>query len=103
LLPWTTNNDRWLLAVVILDYVAAVMVVLNSGDSLGWKFQFLVPISGTPIGSRILIRCSIPEIPIGILFLKFRCLESLKFGISICEIWTSGNLFAQELTTSHCR
>jgi hypothetical protein len=34
-------------------------------------------------------------------FLKFGCLESQKIGIPICEIWNSGNLFAQELTTSH--
>jgi hypothetical protein len=31
---------------------------------LGWEFQFLVPISGTPIESRILIPFSIPEIPV---------------------------------------
>ncbi len=33
---------------------------------LGWEFQFLVPISGTPIGSRILIPFLIPDIPVRI-------------------------------------
>ncbi len=36
-----------------------------------------------------------------IFFLEFRCLESQRIRIPICEIWNSGNLFAQELTTSH--
>ncbi len=31
---------------------------------LGWEFRFLVPISGTPIGSRILIPFLIPKIPV---------------------------------------
>jgi hypothetical protein len=35
---------------------------------LGWEFQFLVPISGTPIGSGILIPFLIPEIPVGFIF-----------------------------------
>jgi hypothetical protein len=35
---------------------------------LGWEFQFLVPISGNPIGSRIPIPFSIPKIPVGIFF-----------------------------------
>ncbi len=34
--------------------------------ALGWKFQFLVPISGTPIGSEIPIPFLIPKIPVGI-------------------------------------
>ncbi len=37
----------------------------------------------------------------GRIFLKFQCLESRKIGIPICNIWNSGNLFVQELTTSH--
>jgi hypothetical protein len=49
---------------------------------LGWEFQFLVPISGTPIVSGILILFLIPKIPVGF-FLKFRCLESQKIGIPI--------------------
>ena len=40
----------------------------NSSRGLGWEFQFLVPISGTPIGSRIPIPFSILEIPVGFLF-----------------------------------
>ncbi len=31
---------------------------------LGWEFRFFVPISGTPIGSRIPIPFSIPKIPV---------------------------------------
>jgi hypothetical protein len=34
---------------------------------LGWEFQFLVPISGTPIGNRTLILFLILGIPVGIL------------------------------------
>jgi hypothetical protein len=37
--------------------------------NLGLEFRFLVPISGTPIGSGIPIPFSIPEIPVGIIFL----------------------------------
>jgi hypothetical protein len=33
---------------------------------LGWEFRFSVPISGTPIGSRIPIPCPIPDIPVRI-------------------------------------
>jgi hypothetical protein len=32
---------------------------------LGWEFQFLVPISGTPIVSGIPIPFLIPKIPVG--------------------------------------
>ncbi len=39
---------------------------------LGWEFQFLVPISGTPIGSGIPIPFLIAEIPVGFFF-EFRC------------------------------
>jgi hypothetical protein len=35
---------------------------------LGWEFRFLVPISGTPIVSKILILFLIPKIPVGIFF-----------------------------------
>jgi hypothetical protein len=38
---------------------------------LGWEFQFLVPISGTPIGGGIPIPFTIPKILVGIIFLKF--------------------------------
>ncbi len=37
---------------------------------LGWEFQFLVPISGTPIVSRIPIPFLIPKIPVGKYFLN---------------------------------
>jgi hypothetical protein len=35
---------------------------------LGWEFQFLILISGTPILSRILTPFLILEIPVGMLF-----------------------------------
>jgi hypothetical protein len=35
---------------------------------LGWEFQFLVPISGTPIGSGIPILFLVPKIPVGFFF-----------------------------------
>ncbi len=37
---------------------------------LGWEFRFLVPISGTPIVSRITIPFLIPKIPVGKYFLN---------------------------------
>jgi hypothetical protein len=33
LLPSTANNDRWLLAVVVVDYVAAAMAFVNGSNS----------------------------------------------------------------------
>jgi hypothetical protein len=42
----------------------------NIVPELGWEFQFLVPISGTPIGSRIPIPFLIPKIPVRIFFLN---------------------------------
>jgi hypothetical protein len=36
-------------------------------ETLGWEFQFLVSISGTPI-VRILILFLIPKIPVGLFF-----------------------------------
>jgi hypothetical protein len=40
------------------------------GSILGWEFLFLVPISGTPIVSRIPIPFLIPKIPVGKFFLN---------------------------------
>jgi hypothetical protein len=42
----------------------------EDGDEmgLGWEFQFLVLISGTPIGGGILILLTIPKIPVGFFF-----------------------------------
>ncbi len=40
------------------------------GLPLGWEFQFLVPISGTPIGRGIPIPFLIPKIPVGKYFLN---------------------------------
>jgi hypothetical protein len=53
----------------------------TSSSVLGWEFQFLVPISGTPFGSGILIPFLIPKIPVGFFF------EILMSGKS--ENWNS--------------
>ncbi len=44
---------------------------------LGREFQFSVPISGTSIGSGILIPFLIPDIPVGIFF-EFCCWKVIK-------------------------
>ncbi len=57
--------------------------------NLGWKFWFLVTISGTPIESGTPIQFSIPEIPVGFFFnsnvWRVRKLEFwfAKFGIPV--------------------
>jgi hypothetical protein len=50
-------------------YVDAPSKAHQDYDSFefGWEFQFLVPISWTPIRNRILIPFLILEIPVGIL------------------------------------
>jgi hypothetical protein len=42
--------------------------MMNAALELGWGFQFLVPIFGTPIVSGIPIPFLIPKIPVGIIF-----------------------------------
>ena len=49
---------------------------------LGWEFQFSVPISGTPIGSGILIPFLIPEIPVRFFF-WFPLLKNKQIWIPI--------------------
>jgi hypothetical protein len=49
----------------ILDSSSLVLSSMHHQWHLGWEFQFLVPISGTPIVSRIPIPFSIPKIPVG--------------------------------------
>jgi hypothetical protein len=68
---------------------------------LGWEFQFLVPISGTPIGGGILIPFTIPKISVGFFF------EIPSSGEP--ENWNSDLRFlefrqflAQKLRTSFC-
>jgi hypothetical protein len=53
---------------------------------LGWEFQFLVPISGTPIGSRISISFLIPKITVG-KFFSNSAVEKLRNWNSDSEIW----------------
>ncbi len=50
------------------------MSIFDAGQwLLGWEFRFLVPITGTPIGSRIPIPFSIPEILVRFFCFEFRC------------------------------
>jgi hypothetical protein len=55
---------------------------------LGWEFQFLVPISGTPIGSRIPILFLIPKILVRNFFLNFTVEKSRNLN-SDSKIWNS--------------
>ncbi len=54
------------------DRQIVMMIATNKANMdamiLGWEFQFLVLISGTPIVSGILIPCSIPKILVGTFF-----------------------------------
>jgi hypothetical protein len=55
---------------------------------LGWEFRFLVPISGTPIGSRIPIPFLILKIPVGFFFSN-STVEKLRNQNSNSEIRNS--------------
>jgi hypothetical protein len=59
---WNTNKFKERLGSVIGHGIVA--------GNLGWEFKFLVPISGTPIGSGIPIPFLIPKILVGKLFSK---------------------------------
>jgi hypothetical protein len=52
----------------VADMSATFPTKLMSRVRLGWEFQFLVLISGTPIGCRIPILFLIPDILVGIFF-----------------------------------
>ncbi len=67
---------------------------------LGWEFRFLILIPGTPIGSRIPTPFPIPEIPCGFFFAIPISGKSKNWNYD-CKMRNCGNLFAQELTTSH--
>jgi hypothetical protein len=60
----------------------------NSSRGLGWEFQFLVPISGTPIGSGIPIPFLIPKIPVGFFFSNSAVEKSRNWN-SDSKIWNS--------------
>jgi hypothetical protein len=55
---------------------------------LGWEFQFLVLISGTPIGSRVTILFLIPKIPVG-KFFSISAVEKLRNQNSDSKIQNS--------------
>ena len=74
--------------------------MVQSPPQLGWEFRFLVPISGTPIGSGIPILFQIPGILVRFYF-KILLLKSHPIGIPICKIRNPGNLFMYKLSTSH--
>jgi hypothetical protein len=52
------------------------------GGRLGWEFRFLVPISGTPIGSGIPLPFSIPKITVEFFFMN-SAVENWGIGILI--------------------
>ncbi len=56
--------------------------------TLGWEFQFLVPISGTPIRSGVLIPFLIPKIPVEF-FLLNSAVEKSRNRNSDSEILNS--------------
>ncbi len=69
---------------------------------LGWEFQFLVLISGTPSGGRIPIPFTIPKIPVGFFFeipISGES-ENRNSDLRFSEFW---QFLAQELSTSFCR
>jgi hypothetical protein len=61
-------------------YTLCNAALLDNSLPLGWEFQFLVPISGTPIRSRIPISFPISEIPVG-LFFRIPLLKNCQIGI----------------------
>jgi hypothetical protein len=66
---------------IAVCFFTQVFRFVSWANGLGWEFRFLVPISGTPIVSRITILCLIQKIPVGIFF------EILMSGES--ENWNS--------------
>ncbi len=71
------------------------------GQLLGWEFQFLVPISGTPIRGGILIPFTIPKILVGFFFeipISGEP-ENWNFDLRYSEF---RQFLAQELSTSFC-
>ncbi len=62
--------------------IGNLMNVLHRPENLGLEFQFLVPISGTPIRSGIPILFSIPKIPVRFFF-RIPLLKNQKIGILI--------------------
>ncbi len=77
--------------VIVMGSAMALAMATGTGSGdgeFGWEFQFLVPISGTPIGSRIPILFSIPKIPVGIFFMN-SAVEKLRNRNSDSKIWNS--------------
>ncbi len=62
--------------------------MIDTCYALDWEFQFSVPISGTPIGSGILIPFLIPKIPVGFFF-QNSTVEKLRNRNSDSEIRNS--------------
>ncbi len=63
-------------------------VQASSPPRLGWEFQFLAQISGTPIGSGILIPFLIPKIPVEKYFSN-SAVENSRSWNSDSKIWNS--------------
>jgi hypothetical protein len=62
---------------------------------LGWEFQFLVPISGTPIGGGIPIAFTIPKIPVGFFF-EIPISGEPEIGIPIRNFQNYGNFLHRD-------
>ncbi len=67
---WTVKNKKLLHELAIHHRLFENIEYLHRHYShlLGWEFQFLAPISGTPIGNRISIPFLILDIPVGFFF-----------------------------------
>jgi hypothetical protein len=76
-------------------------MVVSYGYGLGWEFQFLVPISGTPIGSGIPIPYSIPEILFGHFF-SFADEKLTNWNFD-SEIWNSKKYIGTQYTSFRTR
>ncbi len=50
-----------------------IRAMTTTRPDLGWEFQFLIPISGTPTGSGIPDPFPIPKIPVGKILIEFCC------------------------------
>jgi hypothetical protein len=72
------------------------------GCQLGWEFQFLVPISGTPIEGGIPILFTIPKIPVGFFF-EIPISGESENRNSDLQFLEFRQFLAQELSTSFCR
>jgi hypothetical protein len=73
---WSEGTNCGMFNAVYGTMVAALLYYkkfVKSLTKLGWEFRFLVPISGTPIGSGIPDPFPIRKILVGKILIEFRC------------------------------